>query len=182
MPEVVASTELKAPIISGSRKSISRYFRHYEVVRSFEASRLEINNNVYCSHIAYNAELLGKRVLDRVREKFGPYTPTSWYRCEELERSICKKSFSRWCEKRGLPENNDAWVTYFMRKQHPQGGAADIEITGVPNDELFEWIKKNLEFDQLIREFPVEGEPMSGWVHVSWNPTGDNRNQAFTIG
>ena len=182
MSGVTQTPELKSPIITSTRDNISRYFRHYEVVKSFEASRLEINNNVYCPHVAYNAQLLGKKVLDKVREKFGPFSPTSWYRCEELERSICKKAFSNWCAKRNLPETKDAWITYFMRKQHPQGGAADIEIVGVSNDDLFAWIKDNLEFDQLIREFPVEGQPMSGWVHVSWNARGDNRNQAFTIG
>ena len=30
---------------------------------------------------------------------------------------------------------------------------ADIEIAGVPNHELAEWIKDNCEFRQLILEF-----------------------------
>ena len=28
--------------------------------------------------------------------------------------------------------------------------------------------KINLEFDELIREYAVPGEPHSGWVHISW--------------
>ena len=40
------------------------------------------------------------------------------------------------------------------------------------------WIKNNLNFDQLILEFYKDGEPNSGWIHVSWNGD-DNRNQTL---
>ena len=36
---------------------------------------------------------------------------------------------------------------------------------GVDNAELFDWIKDNLEPDQLILEFYTPGEPNSGWIH-----------------
>ena len=49
-----------------------------------------------------------------------------------------------------------------------QGKAADIEIPGVPNAELAEWIKANLSYTQLILEFYTPGIPDSGWVHVSY--------------
>jgi zinc D-Ala-D-Ala carboxypeptidase len=62
--------------------------------------------------------------------------------------------------------------------QHSEGKAADIEVVGVDNKELAEWIKNNLEFDQLILEFYRDGEPDSGWIHVSWN-SGENRNQTL---
>jgi zinc D-Ala-D-Ala carboxypeptidase len=48
----------------------------------------------------------------------------------------------------------------------------------VDNKELAEWIRDNLEFDQLILEFYRDGEPDSGWVHVSWNGD-ENRNQSL---
>ena len=48
------------------------------------------------------------------------------------------------------------------------------------NNELFNLIKKDFEFDQLIREFPKKGVPDSGWVHISWD-SDNNRGQAFTI-
>lgn len=172
----------KEPLVAGTRKEISKYFKHYEVVRSSTADRYEIDNNIYCPTVMYSAELLAKNVLDKVRAHFGPISPSSWFRCEELERHICKVAFAKWCEVRKLPQNKDSWITYFLRKQHPQGGAADIEVMGVSNDDLFAWIKENLEFDQLIREFPKKDKPMSGWVHVSWNAHGKNRKQAFTIG
>ena len=49
-----------------------------------------------------------------------------------------------------------------------QGEAADFEIFGVPNNEVSDWIKENLMWDQLILEYWEPGEPNSGWVHVSY--------------
>jgi zinc D-Ala-D-Ala carboxypeptidase len=63
--------------------------------------------------------------------------------------------------------------------QHSEGKAADIEIVNVDNKELAMWIKNNLEFDQLILEFYKEGEPDSGWIHVSYN--GENNRNQFLI-
>jgi hypothetical protein len=62
--------------------------------------------------------------------------------------------------------------------QHSEGKAADIEVVNVDNKELAEWIRDNLEFDQLILEFYREGEPDSGWIHVSWN-SDNNRSQTL---
>jgi hypothetical protein len=62
--------------------------------------------------------------------------------------------------------------------QHSEGKAADLEIPGIDNMELAMWIKNNLNFDQLILEFYKDGEPNSGWVHVSWAGE-DNRNQTL---
>jgi zinc D-Ala-D-Ala carboxypeptidase len=53
---------------------------------------------------------------------------------------------------------------------HTKGQAADIEIPGVPNAKLAEWISKNCNFTQLILEFYTPGVPDSGWVHVSYDP------------
>jgi|TARA_R110000824_G_scaffold96878_1_gene231624 hypothetical protein len=57
--------------------------------------------------------------------------------------------------------------------------AADIEVPGVDNLALAEWVVKNLEFRQVILEFYTPGIPDSGWVHVSYNPS-DNKKQALT--
>jgi uncharacterized protein YcbK (DUF882 family) len=53
---------------------------------------------------------------------------------------------------------------------HILGCAADIEINGVPNAELAQWIADNLDYTQVILEFYTPGIPDSGWVHVSYNP------------
>ena len=63
---------------------------------------------------------------------------------------------------------------------HCKGMAADIEIPGVANAELAEWIKDNCEFRQLILEFYTPGIPDSGWVHVSFDPN-DNKKQVMTV-
>ena len=52
--------------------------------------------------------------------------------------------------------------------QHCAGEAADFEIFGVPNNEVSDWIKENLMWDQLILEYWTPGQPNSGWVHVSY--------------
>ena len=58
------------------------------------------------------------------------------------------------------------------RSQHCKAEAADFECVGVDNAELFDWIKNNLEPDQLILEYYTPGEPNSGWIHCSWIPEG----------
>jgi hypothetical protein len=67
------------------------------------------------------------------------------------------------------PEVNAA-VGGSKTSDHCKGQAADIEIPGVPNAELAEWIRDNLDFTQVILEFYTQGIPDSGWVHVSYDP------------
>ena len=59
------------------------------------------------------------------------------------------------------------------------GAAADIYFK-LGRAEVFNWIKENLRFDQLIWEFGDENESLDGngpaWIHVSYN-YGKNRNQ-----
>ena len=62
---------------------------------------------------------------------------------------------------------------------HCKGMAADIEIPGIANADLAQWIKDNLQFRQLILEFYTPGVPDSGWVHVSYDPN-DLKNQVLT--
>ena len=62
------------------------------------------------------------------------------------------------------------FTTCKKSSQHVLGQAADIEVLGVSNLELSDWINTNLEYDQLILEFYNEKEgPHSGWVHVSFD-------------
>ena len=60
--------------------------------------------------------------------------------------------------------------------QHCKGEALDLDADiygGVTNSEIFEYIKDNLVFDQLIWEFGGEENP--GWVHVSYTEEKPNR-------
>ena len=45
-------------------------------------------------------------------------------------------------------------------------------MVGTDNAELFDWIKNNLQPDQLILEFYTPGEPNSGGYIARWIPEG----------
>lgn len=162
--------------------NISLHFKMREVAKSETADRKGIDNTPP-SHVLETARLLALSVLDPVRAHFGvPFSPQSWYRCEELEKVITAGTYQKWANNQGLnPKLDTTWVRYFIKKSHPKGEAADIEIPGVSNQELYEYIKKNLPFDQLIREFAKPGDPYSGWVHVSYRAN-HNRKETFSIG
>jgi zinc D-Ala-D-Ala carboxypeptidase len=66
--------------------------------------------------------------------------------------------------------NVNAAVGGSRTSDHTRGQAADIEIPGIANAALAEWISKHLKFTQLILEAYTKGIPDSGWVHVSYNP------------
>lgn len=67
------------------------------------------------------------------------------------------------------PDVNTA-VGGVRTSDHCKGQAADIEIPGVSNVELAQYLADNFEFTQVILEFFTQGVPDSGWVHVSYNP------------
>jgi len=88
-----------------------------------------------------------------------PFRPNSGYRSSELNTAVGGSSTS----------------------QHCRAEAVDIEIPGVSNYDLAVWIAHNLEFDQVILECYRQGEPTSGWVHVSLTSEGEvNRAVALT--
>jgi hypothetical protein len=65
------------------------------------------------------------------------------------------------------------------RSQHCQGRAIDIDDTygHKTNAEMFNWIKENLNFDQMIWEFGDDENP--DWVHISWVSKDQNRNRCL---
>jgi zinc D-Ala-D-Ala carboxypeptidase len=136
---------------------LSANFQLSELVKSQVADRKGIPNNPSPAHID-NLKSLCLNVLQPIRSHFDePVIISSGYRSAELCIAIGSKPTS----------------------QHSEGKAADIEIVNVDNKELAMWIKNNLEFDQLILEFYKEGEPDSGWIHVSYN--GENNRNQFLI-
>ena len=160
-------------------------FSYRELNRSSTAARNGIDNTAPGYAIA-NAVALIENCLQPIRDHYGiPFSPNSWYRCEKLEKIITHRSFYRWMDRKGYSKTmihavDEAWIEYYHKKSHPRGEAADIEIPGISNDDLFTWCKDNLTFDQLIRECAKPGDPMSGWVHISYK-TDNNRNQAFKL-
>lgn len=154
-------------------------FKQHEVMDSDYARRNDIDNTPP-AEVLQNAVGVALHCMQPIRNKFGAVTINSWYRCEELERVMAKKGFALWCKKRNKEQNESSWKEYFANKQHPKGKSVDFEILGHSNDEVFEWCKANLKFDQLIREFPKDGIPDSGWIHISFDED-NNRQMAFEI-
>ena len=73
----------------------------------------------------------------------------------------------------------NAKVNGSATSDHCKGFAADIEIPGIANADLAQWIADNCDFRQLILEFYTPGIPDSGWVHVSYDPN-DLKKQVMT--
>lgn len=131
-----------------------KYFTIDELCRSQAAVEKGINN-IPTDEVIDSLSDLVENVLDPAREKLGiRIVVNSGYRCPELNKAVG-----------GAPTS-----------QHTKGEAADL-TTGnrAENKRLFEIIKDNLEYDQLINEHDFS------WVHVSYRDTG-NRKQILKIG
>ena len=136
---------------------LSENFTMAEFIKSDTAKREGIDNTPEGKHLE-NAKALFENVVQKVRDHFGPTVLNSGYRCPELNQAV-----------RGSKTS-----------QHCKGEAADIEVRGVANGDLAQWIVDNLDFDQVILEFYTPGEPSSGWVHVSYKADGTNRKSILT--
>jgi zinc D-Ala-D-Ala carboxypeptidase len=133
---------------------LSENFTLDELTKSQEAIRLGIANEPSDEHIT-NLILLCKNILQPLRNHFKiPVSISSGYRSAALCEAIGSSS----------------------KSQHTKGQAADFEIFGVANKDLADFVVKNLDYDQCILEFWNENEPNSGWVHCSFNSSG-NRKQ-----
>jgi zinc D-Ala-D-Ala carboxypeptidase len=138
---------------------LTENFSLEEMTKSQTGERKKIDNTPTQTEID-NLKLLCENVLEKIRAHFkSPIMVNSGFRGPKLNKAI------------GGAKNS----------QHMSGQAADIEIPGFDNKSVFDWIKDNLEFDQLILEFHKPGIPDSGWVHVSWNSKG-NKKQVLKIG
>jgi len=106
-------------------------------------------DNTPTEEVFTNLKLLCATVLQPVRDHFARGVKVnSGYRAPEVNAAV------------GGSKTSD----------HCKGFAADIEIPGVSNAELAQWIEENLDYTQLILEFYTPGIPDSGWVHVSYDP------------
>jgi hypothetical protein len=146
------------PLASTSNGDIqlSPHFMLSEMIRSETASRKGIDNYPKDEAIIKNLKALCENVLEPVRQHFGkPISPTSGYRCLPLNRAIGSSDGS----------------------QHVQGQAADFVVPGVSKNTVLQWIRNNLDYDQLIDEFGS-----TGWIHVSYRANGGNRKSSFSIG
>ncbi len=164
--------------------NLSDHFTLSEGMKSSTALRLGIDNTPDDETIE-RMSLASMQILEPARYKFGiPFSPSSWFRCEELEKAICwggqvNSPFGRWCHNRQLNVDEYSWSVYFKKKSHPKGEGIDFEIPGIPNLVVAKWCRDNIVFDQLILEYYRGDNPHAGWLHGSFSE-GNNRNQVLT--
>lgn len=136
---------------------ISKHISEKEATRSVTALRLGIDNTPNGTALN-NMKILAEKVFEPLREWVGgPIKINSFYRSPDLCVAIGSK----------------------VSSQHTCKNGAAIDIDDIyghkTNKEMFEWIKENLDFDQLIYEFGNEQNP--DWLHVSYVDEGKNRNR-----
>lgn len=138
---------------------IATLFYLGDLIKSDTAARRGIDNSFEVPAHMRNAVFLARNILSPVQNRYNNLTLNSVYRCQNTERALKNKP--------------NSWMS---SSQHAIGQAADIEVSGVSNLMLAEWVKQNLEFDHLILECHDKRQgPNSGWVHVSVVPGGPNR-------
>jgi hypothetical protein len=136
---------------------LSEHLDLAEVTRSDSAKRKGISNMPTPEHIE-NFKKLAENIFEPIRKHFGvPIMISSGYRSKALNTAIGGS----------------------LTSQHCTGEAIDIDMdgttNGVTNKMVFDYIKDNLSFDQLIFEFGTKDAP--DWVHVSFETTGKQRKQ-----
>lgn len=104
--------------------------------------------------VLQNLQYLANKCLEPIRAKFGKFSPTSGYRCKRLNDA-----------------KNSTDASF-----HLIGCAADINFgSKEKNKKLFEWIKANLEFTELINEHDFS------WVHVAIQKGRENERKVKVI-
>jgi|TARA_R100001530_G_scaffold97068_1_gene67453 hypothetical protein len=136
---------------------ISPHISYKEATNSTTAIRRGIDNIPNDLQLEY-MELLAEKVFEPLRKWVGgPIKVTSFFRSEELNKRIGGSN----------------------RSQHCKGQAIDIDDTFkvVANSDMYNYIKNNLDFDQLIWEFGDDENP--DWLHVSYVSTDENRRRCL---
>ena len=135
---------------------LSNHLTLQEATKSATAIRKGIYNLPVDEHLAALVNTANK-IFEPIRNHFNvPIGISSGYRSNAL---------------------NDA-VGGSKTSQHSKGEALDIDADiygGITNKQIFDFVKDNLEFDQLIWEFGTDNEP--NWIHVSIKHYGEQRKQ-----
>ena len=125
-----------------------------EATKSHTAIKYGISNKPSGDHLSSLIQIANK-IFQPIRDHFNePIIVSSGYRSKALNDLIGGASGS----------------------QHSKGEALDLDGS-VENAYIFEFIKNNLEFDQLIWEFGDDENP--DWVHVSYKSE-NNRGEVLS--
>ena len=136
---------------------LSDHVSYKEGVYSITALRLGLKNDPSDAHLE-NMKLICEKVFEPLRIHVGgPIKINSFYRGPELNKAIGGSA----------------------KSQHCHGQAMDIDDTygHASNAAMFDWIKANLDFDQMIWEFGNDQNP--DWVHVSYVGPEANRKRCL---
>ena len=136
---------------------ISEHISYKEGVYSTTATRRGIDNTPNDKQLG-NMELIAEKVFEPLRKWVGgPVKINSFFRSVKLNKAIGGSS----------------------KSQHCHGQAIDIDDTYkvVANSDMYNYIKNNLDFDQLIWEFGDDDNP--NWLHVSYVSPEKNRNRCL---
>ena len=136
---------------------ISKHISYKEAVYSRTAQRRDIYNHPENDQ-ADNMRLIAEQVFEPLRSWVGgPIKINSFFRSPELNTAIGGST----------------------KSQHCHGQAIDLDDTfgRATNAEMYEFIKENLDFDQMIWEFGDNDNP--DWVHVSYVSEDKNRNRCL---
>lgn len=137
---------------------LSKNFTLEEMLYSATAEARHIKNTMFdTATCVANLTGLCQKVLQPIRDHFGPVIVSSGYSCETLNKVIGRKNNS----------------------QHAKGEASDLQLKNGSNYEMAKWIRDNLEFDQLIYEARTRNGKPYDWVHVSYKLDGTNRKQVL---
>lgn len=135
---------------------ISKHITYKEATKSNTATKFGIENKPSKEQLKVMRKT-AKKVFEPLREHFGnPIAVTSFFRSKKLNKKIGGSKTS----------------------QHLTGEAMDLDADVyniITNRKIFNYIKDNLTFDQLIWEHGIKKEP--AWVHVSYDYNDNNRNQ-----
>ena len=136
---------------------ISKHITLKEGTQSATATRLKIDNTP-SAEVLDNMKLVAEKCFEPLREWYGkPITINSFYRSPALNKAV-----------KGA-KNSD----------HVKGMAIDLDAgSNSENLILFNWLKDNVEFKQLIHEYGDKSGPE--WVHISYDPK-DLRTQLLYI-
>lgn len=145
---------------------ISDHITLREATYSQEALKLGISNqpNEFCIE---NMKLVAENCFEPLRKFHGqPIKITSFFRSPELNSAIPGSSSTSQHLAGAISGLHEAAIDL----------DCDVFSNGLTNAQAFGWLRKNVEFDQLIWEFGTDGNP--DWVHVSFRQD-DNRGRCL---
>ena len=138
-------------------KRISEHVSYKEGTRSVTALRMGIDNTPDLYQLT-NMQVVAENIFEPLRKWVrGPIKINSFLRVPDLNQAVGGSKSSQHCE----------------------GRAIDIDDSygHKTNAEMFEYIRENLDFDQIIWEFGDDNNP--DWVHVSYVSEDGNRGRCL---